>query len=52
MAIIETSKKYNIPINILKEYEKWELYGAATKGHQYDDVDLKRLSMMMTIYDI
>jgi len=52
MTISETSKKYNIPMNILKKYDKWELYGVTTIEHQYDDVDLKRLSMMMTLYDI
>ncbi len=51
MTIIEMSKIYNIPINILKEYEKWELCGTK-KEYQYSDADLKYLSIIMTLYDI
>ncbi len=52
MTINEVSKKYNIPVNILKEYEKWELYEVKEKEHWYSDADLERLSMIMTLYDI
>ena len=55
MKINEASEKYNIPINILKQYESWGLCGAVKKvmgDWQYDDQDLERLSMIMTLNDI
>ena len=51
----EAAERYNIPISILKEYEKWGLCGALKKvigAWQYDDEDLKRLSTIMTLHDI
>lgn len=55
MTINETSERYGIPVARLKEYEKWGLCGAVKKvigDWQYDDQDLERLSMIMTLHDI
>jgi DNA-binding transcriptional MerR regulator len=55
MTINEASEKYNIPIEILKEYESWGLCGPVKKvmgAWQYDNSDLERLSMIMTLHDI
>lgn len=55
MTINEASEKYNIPIEVLKEYESWGLCGTVKKimgVWQYDDQDLERLSMFMTLHDI
>lgn len=51
----EASEKYRIPMEILEEYEKWNLCGEVKKvmgAWQYDDVDLDRLGMIMTLHDI
>lgn len=54
MTIEEASEKYCIPIKILKEYESMELCKTVKrvmgKWH-YDDEDIKRLSMIMTLYE-
>ena len=50
----EASEKYQIPIDILEQYEKWNLCDEVKRVMgmwQYDDNDLKRLSMIMTLYD-
>lgn len=55
MTAEEVSEKYNIPINILKEYESWGLCGEVKKvmkRWRYDDTDIERLSMIMTLHDI
>ena len=55
MTMKEASERYQIPIKILKEYEKWELCGAVKKvmgAWQYDDQDIERLSMIMTLHDM
>lgn len=55
MTMKEASEQYKIPIKILKEYEKWELCGAVKKvmgAWQYDDQDIERLSMIMTLHDM
>lgn len=55
MTIYEASERYNIPMNILREYESWGLCGAVKKvmgDWQYDDTDLERLSLIMTLHDI
>ena len=55
MTIYEASKRYNIPLNILHEYERWGLCNAVKKvmgAWQYDDTDLERLSLIMTLHDI
>lgn len=51
----EASEKYNIPIEVLKEYESWGLCSEVKKvmgAWQYDDQDLERLGMIMTLHDI
>lgn len=51
----EASKRYQIPLYVLKEYEKWNLCNEAKKAvgvWQYDDKDLEYLSIIMTLYEI
>ena len=55
MTIDEASTCYNIPLDILRKYENWGLCGAVKKvmgAWQYDDQDIERLSMIMTLHDI
>lgn len=54
MTMKEVSERYNVPVKILKEYESWGLCNAVKKiigAWQYDDQDLERLSMIMTLHD-
>lgn len=54
MTIDEASNTYGIPIDIIKEYESWGLCGEIKKDagiRQYDQADIKRLSLIMTLYD-
>ena len=51
----EASERYQIPLEILSEYESWGLCGTVKKvmgAWQYDDTDLERLSTMMTLHDL
>lgn len=55
MTIFEASEKYNIPIKILQEYERWGLCGEVKKvmgSWHYDDSDIERLSIIMTLHDV
>ena len=55
MTIQEASERYKIPLEILREYESWGLCGSVKKVMgmwQYDDQDIERLSMIMTLHDI
>lgn len=55
MTINEASERYNIPLEILHEYKRWGLCGAVRKvmgAWQYDDTDLERLGLIMTLHDI
>lgn len=55
MTIDEASERYKVPIEILKEYESWGLCDAVKKvmgAWQYDDQNIERLSMIMTLHDI
>lgn len=55
MTIEEASKTYGIPIIILKEYESWGLCGEVKKvmgAWQYDQIDIERLSLIMTLHDV
>lgn len=55
MTIKEASKQYHIPVKILKEYESWELCGAVKNvvgNRQYDEQDIERLGLIMTLYDV
>lgn len=48
MTKTEVSEHYNIPEEVLDEYERWGLCDEV----KYDDIDIKRLSMIMTLHDI
>ena len=55
MTIDESHSRYNIPVEILKEYESWGLCGTVKTvmgAWQYDDQDLERLILIMTLHDI
>lgn len=55
MAREEVSRQYHIPVEVLREYESWGWCSTIKKvmdTYQYDDWDLKNLSMIMTLYDI
>ena len=55
MTVNEASEKYHIPVEILKEYESWGLCGEVKKVMgvwQYNDQDLQRLGMIMTLHEI
>ncbi len=54
MTIKEAIEKYCIPINILKEYENMRLCSTVKRvlgAWQYDQQDIERLSMIMTLHD-
>ncbi len=51
----EVSRRYNIPVSILDEYQSWGLCGVvqmAMDDWQYDDHDLERLGMVMALHDM
>lgn len=51
----EASECYNIPVPVLQEYESWGLCDAVKKlmgVWQYDDEDLERLTIILTLHDI
>lgn len=51
----EASKYYQIPSEILNEYESWGLCHSVKQvmGHwQYDAQDIERLSLIMALHDI
>ncbi len=51
----EACRNYQIPLEILNEYESVGLCspaGQKLRHGQYDDQDLERLSLMMTLHDI
>lgn len=55
MTIGEASRRYGIPVEILQEYERWGLCGAVKQvmgERDYNDLDLERLSLIMTLHDI
>ncbi len=55
MTIEEAHRQYNIPVEILKEYESWGLCGAVKTvmgAWQYDEEDIERLSLIMTLHDV
>ncbi len=55
MTMQEASKRYCIPVEVLREYERWGLCGVVKTvmgAWQYDDEDIERLSMIMTLHDI
>lgn len=55
MTIDEAHSRYNIPVEILREYESWGLCGAVKTvmgAWQYDEEDIERLSLIMTLHDV
>lgn len=55
MTIQEVSERYQIPEEILEEYENWGLCGTAEPAmgaRQYNEQDLEYLSLIMTLYEI
>lgn len=55
MTMQEASERYCIPVEVLREYEGWGLCGVVKTvmgAWQYDDEDIERLSMIMTLHDI
>ena len=51
----EVAERYLIPAAVLEEYESWNLcdcIGQVIKAWQYDDRDIERLSLIMTLHDI
>lgn len=55
MTIQEVSQRYQIPIEISREYESWGLCGVVKTVlgvWQYDEQDLERLGMIMTLHDL
>lgn len=55
MTIEEASERYKIPIKILREYESWGLCSEVKKvmgAWQYDQTDIERLSLIMTLHDV
>ena len=52
MTIDEVSERYQIPAEILREYEGWGLCGADSVSWQCGKQDLERLSLIMTLHDI
>ncbi len=53
MTIEEANRLYNIPLDILKEYESWGLCSCGTsEKSRYKDEDIQRLSIIMTLRDV
>lgn len=55
MTMNEVSRRYNIPIKILQEYESWGLCAEVKNvmgSWHYDETDIERLSTIMTLHDI
>lgn len=55
MTIDEVNERYKIPVEVLKEYESWGLCKEVEKvmgAWQYDERDLQRLSLVLTLRDI
>ena len=51
----EVSRRYQIPTEVLDEYQNWGLCGAvrmAMEDWRYDDSDLERLSLIMALHDV
>ena len=55
MTIKEAAERYRIPTEILDEYESWGFCGNNDGNigvRQYDQTDIERLSLIMTLHDI
>lgn len=51
MTMQEVSRRYNIPLSVLRDYERWGRCGHEKQG-EYDQTDLERLGLIMTLYDV
>ena len=54
MTIEEAGRRYEIPMEIIREYEDLKLCSQRKSDRregQYDEEDIKRLSMIMTLHD-
>ena len=49
MNIDEVSRRYQIPTDVLRTYERW---GLGPADGQYGDADLDSLSLLLTLQDI
>lgn len=47
----EVSERYQIPTEVLREYESWDLCGSVQQG-QYSGLDLERLSLILILQEI
>lgn len=52
MTIDEVGERYQIPAEILREYEGWGLCGADSASWQCEKHDLERLSLIMVLHDV
>lgn len=55
MIMKQVSERYHIPIEILKEYESFEMCSAVKKdmgAWQYDEQDIEKLGMIMALHDM
>ena len=51
----EASRAYGIPLDVLREYERWGLCGEVKKvmgAWHYDETDIERLSLILTLHDV
>lgn len=51
----EVSRCYQIPMDVLSIYERWNLRGKGAKEQEkqsYDEKDLQKLSTMMTLFGV
>nr|MBP3283334.1 MerR family transcriptional regulator [Treponema sp.] len=51
----EILEKYGIPPDVLEEYHQWDLCEEVKRvmgAWQYDDTDLDRLSLILTLHDL
>lgn len=54
MTTEEVSKVCGIPMSVLKAYERGELWGEtqeAADARHYDETDMERLSLILTLHD-
>ena len=55
MTIEEVSEHYNIPMEVLRMYERWNLSSEVKKvieAWKYADTDLERLGLIMSLHNI
>lgn len=52
VRINEVSERYGVPLDILEQYESWNLNSREVDSYQYDNEDIEKLGMIMTLYNI